>query len=107
VQLNMGNMMDSLKKANEIGKKSKAMQEDLEKIRLEGTSSNGKVKVTMSGQQVPVAVSIDPAMLNEGADAVQAAVLEAMTNAHTASVKNMAQKMAELYQGMGLPIGGP
>ncbi|KAG5176452.1 nucleoid-associated protein YbaB family [Tribonema minus] len=105
--LNMGSMMESLKKANEIGRKSKEMQDELEKMRLEGKSSNGKAKVTMTGQQIPVGCEIDESLLSEGKEAVQTAVLEAMTEAHKESLMVMGKKMAELYQGMGLPVGNP
>jgi DNA-binding protein YbaB len=71
LQMNMGSMMESLKKANEIGRKSKEMQEELEKLRLVGKSANGKVKVTMTGQQIPVGCEIDPSLLSEGHEAVQ------------------------------------
>jgi hypothetical protein len=37
----------------------------------------------------------------------QTAVIEAMSEAHKESLMVMGKKMAELYQGMGLPIGNP
>eukprot|EP00612_Vaucheria_litorea_P002937 CAMPEP_0171462162 /NCGR_PEP_ID=MMETSP0945-20130129/6313_1 /TAXON_ID=109269 /ORGANISM="Vaucheria litorea, Strain CCMP2940" /LENGTH=123 /DNA_ID=CAMNT_0011988639 /DNA_START=117 /DNA_END=488 /DNA_ORIENTATION=+ len=101
--MNMGSMMDSLKKANEIGKKSKEMQEELEKTRLEGFSANKKVKIVMTGQQIPVSCEIDESFLSEGSEAVQKAVMEAMVDSQNQSLKLMGSKMSELYQGLGLP----
>ncbi|CAM9459573.1 unnamed protein product [Discosporangium mesarthrocarpum] len=101
----MGNMMEGLKKANEIGQKTKDLQKDLEDLKVEGTSEDGKVKVTVTGQQMPVSCEINPDLLAEGAEAVQEKVAQAMSKAHMESLTLMSKKLAELYQDMGLPLG--
>ncbi|CAM9596950.1 unnamed protein product [Choristocarpus tenellus] len=102
---NMGNMMEGLKKANEIGQKTKDLQKDLEGLRVEGLSEDGKVKVTMTGQQHPVGCEINPELMSEGAEAVSEKVTQAMQRAHAESLALMSQKLAQLYSEMGLPMG--
>ena len=58
----------------------------------------------MTGQQQPVACTVDASLLAEGQEAVQKSVLEAMQSANEVTMKAMAQKMSELYSSMGLPI---
>jgi hypothetical protein len=39
----MSSMMESLKKANQIGQKTQALQKELQDMRITGASANGKV----------------------------------------------------------------
>ncbi|CAM9583001.1 unnamed protein product [Phaeothamnion confervicola] len=73
---------ETLKKANEMGTKTKALQADLQKLNIEGTGAGGKVKVFVTGQQMPCGCEIDPSMMSGSPEALQEAVVEAMSNAH-------------------------
>lgn len=102
---NMGNMMEGLKKANEIGQKTKDLQKDLEGLRVEGSSPCGMVKVTLTGQQMPVSCDISDEAMAEGSKVVGEKVAAAMTAAHQESLQVMSKRLAELYSEMGLPVG--
>ncbi|CAN0180933.1 unnamed protein product [Pylaiella littoralis] len=102
---NMGNMMEGLKKANEIGQKTKDLQKDLEQLKVEGKSPCGMVTVTLTGQQMPVSCDISEEALAEGAKALGEKVAAAQQVAHTESLQVMSKRLAELYSEMGLPVG--
>ncbi len=106
----MGNMMNQFKQAQEIAKKTQAMQAELDKLLIDGTAADGKVVVTLTGNQKPSKVSLDDAYL-AGASGEQVGmdVAEAMKEAHQKSMSQQMEKMAELYQelGMGAPPPSP
>ncbi|CAM9516494.1 unnamed protein product [Ectocarpus sp. 6 AP-2014] len=102
---NMGNMMEGLKKANEIGQKTKDLQKDLELLKVEGKSPCGMVTVTVTGQQMPLSCDISEEAMAEGAKAVAEKVAAAQQAAHTESLQTMSKRLAELYSEMGLPVG--
>eukprot|EP00752_Nemacystus_decipiens_P009764 g8720.t1 len=102
---NMGNMMEGLKKANEIGQKTKDLQKDLEALKVEGKSPCGMVTVTLTGQQMPLSCDISEEAMAEGAKVLGEKVAAAQQAAHTESLQVMSKRLAELYSEMGLPVG--
>ena len=52
------NMMETIKKAQEVGVKVKELQEELQNTEVEATAEDGKVTVTISGAQVPLSVEV-------------------------------------------------
>eukprot|EP00640_Fibrocapsa_japonica_P006201 CAMPEP_0113944538 /NCGR_PEP_ID=MMETSP1339-20121228/34486_1 /TAXON_ID=94617 /ORGANISM="Fibrocapsa japonica" /LENGTH=124 /DNA_ID=CAMNT_0000949773 /DNA_START=210 /DNA_END=584 /DNA_ORIENTATION=+ /assembly_acc=CAM_ASM_000762 len=97
------NMMEAFKKAQEVGKKAKEMQEELGKMEIEGKSSNGKAMAFCNGQQIPIRVEIDESLLSEGKDIVGVAAVEAMFDSHDIALDTMTKKMADMYESIGLP----
>jgi len=105
----MGDMMEQMKKAQEIGQKTKQLQDELDSASIEGSSTDGSVKVYFNGSQKPLKADISDSVIAQGKDAVDKAVSEAMIDAHTKSMEAMTQKITQLYQEMGLPanlLGG-
>eukprot|EP00320_Phaeocystis_rex_P020299 CAMPEP_0119090602 /NCGR_PEP_ID=MMETSP1178-20130426/153305_1 /TAXON_ID=33656 /ORGANISM="unid sp, Strain CCMP2000" /LENGTH=151 /DNA_ID=CAMNT_0007074043 /DNA_START=52 /DNA_END=507 /DNA_ORIENTATION=+ len=104
------NMMETIKKAQQVGVKVKELQEELTNTEVEATSANGGVTVTISGAQVPISVAVSEELLAQGSEAVSDAVSVAVKEAHTNSVEYAKGRMAELYKDIGLPMdamGGP
>jgi len=100
----MGNMMETIKKAQEMGTKVKAMQEELVNTEVEATSADGGVTVVISGAQVPMEVTVTDEMCAQGATAVSEALTSAMREAHKNSMEYSKGKLSELYAEIGLPM---
>lgn len=100
----MGNMMETIKKAQEMGVKVKALQEELVNTEVEATSADGGVTVVISGAQVPMDVKVTDEMCSKGAKAVSAAITDAMREAHKNSMEYSKSKLTELYAEIGLPM---
>ena len=100
----MPNMMETIKKAQQVGVKVKELQEELQNTEVEATAEDGKVTVTISGAQVPLSVEVTDEPLAMGAEKVSAAVSLAHAEAHKNSVEYAKQRMSSLYEDIGLPM---
>lgn len=96
--------MDKLKTSQRIGKMTASVVQDLSSLTVEGSSANGKVKVTVDGQQLPLSTQIDEAFAKSSSAAdVSSAVTEAMKDAHRKSTEKMEEKMKSFFSDLGLP----
>lgn len=100
---NMGNLMESVKKAQEIAKQTEVLNKQLSETVITGNDASGEVVATFTGLGVPLEIKISDAMAAKGAEAVSLATTEAVKDGHTKSTSNMMAKMGELYK--GLPMG--
>ena len=75
---NFSQFTEAFQKAQQIQKDAVRLQEELDTLILEGSSEDGRVRVTISGNQVPQGVVLDPGLLAEEPHVVEAAVLEAL-----------------------------
>ena len=96
-------LQEAFQKAQQVQEGAKQLQEDLEKMEIEGRSEDGSVTVTMSGNQEPLGIVITPEAYEKGADALSASVTEAMKAAYAQSTETMRSKMEELTSGLNLP----
>lgn len=95
--------MENFKASQRIGKTTEALVQDLSTISIEGSSSNGKVKVTLDGRQQPIGASMEEAFFKEAsASSVTTAFVEAMQDAHAKSKDTMNDKMKGFYNELGL-----
>ncbi len=99
----MGQFQDALKRVKKIQEGGAKLQDELAAIAVEGTAGGGLVKVSMSGNQEPTAVSIDPALLLESKEVVEDLLLTAFKDAYTQSTELMKEKVKDLTGGMSLP----
>jgi DNA-binding YbaB/EbfC family protein len=99
----MKELADAFKKAQQVQEGAKKLQEDLEQMEIQGESSDGLVKVVLSGNQEPRRVEIAPEALTQGAEALSELVADAMTNAYQKSTETMRMRMEELTSGLNLP----
>jgi len=103
----MKELTEAIKKAQQVQEGAKDLQEELEKMRIEGVAQGGMVKVVMSGNQEPKSVEISPEAMSEGAEVVSDLVFAAMMDAYTKSTDTMRGKMEELTGGLNIPgFGG-
>ncbi len=81
------------------------MQEELDNATVTGTAGGGAVSVTVNGQQKVMSVSIEPDVLEEGAELLADMVMAAVNDALDRSREMAAQQMGQLTAGLGLPPG--
>lgn len=96
-------LQEAFQKAQQVQEGAKQLQEDLEKMEIEGRSSDGLVIVTMSGNQEPLGIVISAEAVGKGADALSGLVTEAMKAAYAESTETMRAKMEDLTSGLNLP----
>ena len=78
------------------------IQEELEKLTVEGTAGGGAVKVVMTGKQIVESVTIEPEAAEE-MDLLQDMVLAAVNDASSKAQELAAQKMSVVTGGMNIP----
>ena len=100
----MGNMMESLKKAQEMAKQAETINKELEAQVVTGKDPSGMVTCTFNGMTKPINLEVNDALLSQGAAAVSQATTQAMLDAHKKSQDLMMRRMQEVYAGLGLPI---
>ena len=103
---NFGQLTEAFRKAQELQQNAQKLQEELDAMELEGRSQDGRASVWLSGNQQPLRVRLDPALMSEGASACEAAVLEALQAAYDNSTGTMKGRMEELTDGLNLNLPG-
>jgi len=98
---NFSQLTEAFQKAQQIQKDAVRLQEELDALVLEGFSEDGRARITISGNQVPQGVFLDPSLLAEESQVVEAAILEALQAAHRRSTETMKARMEELTGGLG------
>ena len=96
---NFGQLTEAFRKAQQI-------QQELDAMEIEGTSGDGRASVWLSGNQQPLRVRLDPALLQDGQEACEAATLEALQAAYEQSTATMKGRMEELTGGLDLNLPG-
>jgi DNA-binding YbaB/EbfC family protein len=99
----MKELADAFKKAQQVQEGAKVLQEQLEKMEIQGESGGGLVKVIVSGNQEPKRVEIAPEALGEGVEVLSDLVTAAMKDAYNKSTATMRESMEELTSGLELP----
>ena len=98
---NFSQLTEAFQKAQQIQKDAVRLQEELDALVLEGFSEDRRARVTISGNQVPQGVFLDPSLLAEEPQVVETTVLEALQAAHQRSTETMKDRMEELTGGLG------
>lgn len=99
----MKELAQAIQKAQQVQEDAKKLQEELEKMEIEGQAGNGLVKVVLSGNQEPLRVEISAEALGEGAEVLSDLVFAAMQNAYRTSTDTMRTRMEDLTAGLQLP----
>lgn len=89
----MGNMMDNIKKAQEMAKVYQQTMKELAETNIVGSDPSGQVTATFTGVGVPVGIKVSDAMAGQNAEAISAAATQAMLDAHTKAQKEMAGRL--------------
>ena len=103
---NFGQLTEAFRKAQQIQQDAQKLQQELEAMELEGQSADGKVSIWLSGNQQPLKVRVDPALLASEPAAVEASVLEALQSAYQVSTSTMRERMDDLTGGLELNLPG-
>jgi nucleoid-associated protein EbfC len=99
----MKELAEAFKKAQQVQEGAKVLQEQLERMEIQGESGGGLVKVIVSGNQEPKRVEISPDALAEGVEVLSDLVTAAMKDAYNKSTATMRESMEELTSGLELP----
>lgn len=96
-------MFDKMKQLMEIQKKAKEMQKTLDSIRLEKTSPDGKIRLTMNGNNRVESLSIDDSLLSPAQkQALEKKLADLITETAEEIRKQVASQAMGLMKGMGL-----
>src|SRR5215471_20657183 len=96
-----GNMQSMMKQAQQMQQR---MQEEIAKIRVEGSSGGGMVTVSMDGHKNVLSVKIDPEVAGD-VEMLQDLIVAACNEATKKVDQQIQQKMGGMLGGLGLPPG--
>ena len=94
-----------MKQLQQMQTRMAKMQEELETAEVTGTAGGGAISVTANGHQRVLAVTIEPEVLEEGAELLADMVLAAVNDALDRSRELASKQMGSLTAGLGLPPG--
>ena len=103
---NFGQLTEAFRKAQQIQQDAQKLQDELDAMEIQGQSSNGQARIWLSGNQQPIRVEIEPALLESGQAAVEEATLEALKDAYELSTTTMKTRMEEITGGLNLNLPG-
>lgn len=102
----MADFLGMMKQAAQLQSKMKAMQDELERVEVEGVAGGGLVKVTMTAKMEVKGVSVDPSLLKpEEREIVEDLLVTALGDARRKAEAAMQEKMSALTGGLQLPPG--
>jgi hypothetical protein len=102
----MPNFTDLMKQAAELKSKMEAMQAELDRLEIEGTSGGGLVAVTLSGKGDMRNARIDDSLLKpDQKEIVEDLLVAAHADAKRKLETTLADKMQALTGGLPLPPG--
>ncbi len=102
----MPDFLGLMKQATELKSKMEAMQAELDRLEVEGTSGGGLVAVKISGKGDLRAVSIDDSLFKpDQKEVVEDLVIAAHADAKRKLETQLAEKMQTLTGGLPLPPG--
>ena len=108
----MMNMMNMMKQAQNIQKKLKETQEELNKMEITGDAANGAVKVICDGKGLFKSIKLSPEAINpENPSSISEDTVEMLEDIITAAihqtsekaVKVMEEKMKAVTGGISIP----
>ena len=100
----MSNMFNMLKKAQDMQKGLKAVQEELARTEVSGSAASGAVEVTMNGTHEIVRVSIKPTAVDSDDLGMLEDLVKVACNDALAKANELAKtKMAAVTGGLGIP----
>ena len=98
----MGNIMDSMKKAQEIAKQAEIVNKELMDTIIIGSDPSGQVQATFNGLGMPIGIKLSDSVLGSGSEAASLAATQAMVDAHAKAQNAMMSKMQALYSGVAM-----
>ena len=103
---NFGQLTEAFKKAKQIQQDAQKLQDELERMEIEGKSDDEMVKVWISGNQVPLRVEVNETIVDSNKEKIEQNILEAISKAHESSTTTMKERMNDLTGGLNLNLPG-
>ena len=103
---NFGQLTEAFKKAKQIQQDAQKLQDELEKMEIEGKSDDEMIKVWISGNQLPLKVELQENFLNADKEKIERNILQAIKRAHELSTTTMKERMNDLTGGLNLNLPG-
>ena len=102
----MADFLGMMKQAAQLQSKMQAMQEELDRVEVEGMSGGGLVAVRMTAKMEVKAVKIDPSLMKaDEREILEDLLVTAHNDARGKAEAAMQEKMQSLTGGLGLPPG--
>jgi nucleoid-associated protein EbfC len=102
----MVDIMGLMKKAQAMQSKMKDVQEELERLEVEGQSGGGMVKITLNAKGQMKAIALDPTLMNpQDREMVEDLILAAHADARGKADRLAEEKMQAVTAGLPLPPG--
>ena len=98
-----GKGMNMYKQAQQMQKKMAQIQQELDDMKIEGSSGGGMVKAIVNGKKDLVSITINPDILTEDAEMVEDLVLTAIKEASSNAESISQDKMSAVTGGMKIP----
>ena len=92
-----------LNKAKELEAKMKESQENIKKIRVEGTSGSNSVKVILDGEGEMQKIEISDEILKEDKSIIEDLIIAAHTNAKSQIKSKTSEEISKATGGLGIP----
>ena len=103
---NFGQLTEAFKKAKEIQQNAQKLQDELERMEIEGKSNDEMIKVWISGNQLPLRVEVNENIATADKETIENNILEAFKKAHESSTTTMKERMNDLTGGLNLNLPG-
>ena len=102
----MKDLMGIMKQAQAMQEKMQAVQEDLDRLEVQGASGGGMIGVTMTAKGQLKAIAIDPSLLKpDEKEILEDLIVAAMNDARGKAERAMQSRMEEVTKGLPLPPG--
>ena len=102
----MRDLMGIMKQAQAMQQKVQAVQEELDRLEVEGSSGGGMVKVVLTAKGQAKSLRIDPSLLvPDEAEIVEDLIVAALNDARQKADRAAQEKMEEVTKGLPLPPG--
>ena len=96
-------MKGLMKQAQQMQKKMKDMDDELQNTRIRGSSSGNLVEVEANGKKEILSIKIDPSILEEEIDMIEDLILASIKQTYKNVDSEVGDKMKEITGGMNIP----
>ncbi len=97
------NLSQIMEAAQKMQQSMKQTQQELGKLEMTGESGAGLVKIRMNGLRQVLKVDLDPGILSESLEVMQALIATAFNDALKRIEKSTEEKMMDIAKGFSLP----
>ena len=100
----MGNMMDAMKKAQDMAKQAETINKELSETVVVGQDSKGLVVAQFNGIGSPISMRIGEGFKDMSSEDLSLACTEAMADGHKRAQATMMNRMSQMYADAGVPV---